>query len=663
LWVERERDIYDPNLVARDLERIERFYRARGYYDVKVVAARVESVGEREVEIEVRVTPGPRVVVRNVQEDAAALLGLPLDVASKYTKVEPIVAGAPFDEALLTKRKTNLENTLKRSGYAYAKVRVTATVDLNAHAADIVTSMQAGTRVRFGEIRIAGLKQIPEEKVRAALSLRQGQQYSDDDLDDARQALVAMQLFTRVEITPDLSNPTAPEVPILVALQEDQLRKLTLGGGTVVDALKFQVHLSTGWEHKNFLGGARRLAIDAKIGVDFFPWRLENFNYFAHTPNLFLVMDSQVTLEQPSIFNGRTKGAVSARYTRRPILYSLPADTDTSKETVIGYHQPSAQASLERGFVGTRINLKPSYNIQANLPFTYQNIPSAGKPNPNDVLQTVWVSYPRLEATFSTKPGDIFKDRAKREFTISFLNSLEIAGMSLGGTRIFGGSVSDVKIEPEIRGVAPIFAGKRSSEQKAGNLTVAARFKVGFILAPDYGSTLRSEQTKEDDPNVIHDQQKLLMRAFYSGGPSSNRGYAFAAISPHGPIGVLSTNADCVKDPSQERCVRPLGGFTQWETSLELRYAGLYPVTVVLFADAADVTRDIGRIQFKYPHLSVGPGLRYETPVGPIRLDVGFRVPGWQAIGESTLPLSHGQERPLLFGIPAAVNLAIGEAF
>src|SRR3954462_15290423 len=69
LWVERERDVYDANLVARDLERIERFYRARGYYDVKVVAARVESVGERQVEIEVHVMPGPRVMVRRVTED------------------------------------------------------------------------------------------------------------------------------------------------------------------------------------------------------------------------------------------------------------------------------------------------------------------------------------------------------------------------------------------------------------------------------------------------------------------------------------------------------------------------------------------------------------------------------------------------------------------
>src|SRR6185369_4653535 len=72
-WVERERDVYDPNLVARDLERIERFYRAQGYYDVKVVAARVERVGDQKVEIEIHVTPGPRVLVRRVESDPQAL--------------------------------------------------------------------------------------------------------------------------------------------------------------------------------------------------------------------------------------------------------------------------------------------------------------------------------------------------------------------------------------------------------------------------------------------------------------------------------------------------------------------------------------------------------------------------------------------------------------
>jgi outer membrane protein insertion porin family/translocation and assembly module TamA len=677
LWIERERDVYDASLVARDLERIERFYRARGYYDVKVVAARVESVGQREVEIEVHVTPGPRVTVRKAEFDPP-LSTLPTDAAGQLNKLKTLLAGAPFEESGLDRQKRDIEEALKELGFAYVKTRVYAKVDLSARAADVVSEIQLGRRARFGEISIIGLKHIPESKVRAALGLKRGDPYSESEQTDAEESLDAMRLFGRIDVAPDLSKPDREEVPINVTLQEDKLRTLTLGGGTQLDALKWDVHLRSGWEHKNFLGGARRFSVDATSGVYFFPTRLETFDTLFRLTNAFFVLQTTAKLEQPSIFGGRTKGTARAKVTRTPVLYSLQ-DDDPTDDVVLGYVTPSVKLALERYFLGQSIFLEPSYNLEARVPFFYQT-PRACDPNdplrpPACALQTVWVSYPRLLSVFRTRPGQIFKDQAKRDLSFHFQNSIEVAGLKLGGTHYFGGSLSDVKIEPEARAVLPILGKRSQDQQKVGNLTLALRAKVGFILAPDYGSTLTGEDaatTNVSTDAAVSDQQKLLTRAFYSGGSTSNRGYAFMAISPHGAVGfLLPTRIDCTSFADTPNCVRPLGGFTLWEASAELRFAGLFPITLVAFIDASDVTRDIGEIRFDYPHLSVGPGVRYESPVGPIRLDIGYRLPGFQAIGQSELPREHGQERPNLFGdgddprsgFQGAIYLAFGEAF
>jgi outer membrane protein insertion porin family/translocation and assembly module TamA len=669
LWIERERDVYDANLVARDLERVERYYRAHGYYDVKVVAARVETVGERQVEIEIHVTPGPRVTVRKADFDPPRSTWL--EASGAISELRLLGPGEPFEERRLDKQTTDVKDALTKAGYAHAQVKVRAKVDLSARAADVVTEVKAGRLTRIGEIKVIGLKRIPESKVRAALGLRRGKRYSSDDLRDAADALNELRIFGRVDVSPDLSHPEQEEVPINVTVQEDKLRALTLGGGTQLDSLKWDIHLRSDWEHKNWLGGARRFSVAAQGGVYFFPTRLETFDTLFRLTNAFPVGQLTTQLEQPSIFGGRTKASVQAQLSFRPVLYALDPKADPRQEVVLGYAKPSGRVGLERSFFRQRFHLTPSYNLEARIPFSYQNAVPAG-------LETVLVSYPKFVARFQSKPGDIFEDRNKRDLVVYFSSSLELAGLSINGRRYFGGSLSDLKIEPEARVVLPILGKRWQDEQKVGNLTLALRAKVGFILAPDYGSTLRAGQATTQSEitgdAALRDQQKLLSRAFYSGGSTSNRGYSFSSISPHGPVGFLiPTRVNCVTTRDHPSCTRPLGGFTLWEASAELRFAGFYPLTIVAFADASDVTRDIGVLGFKYPHLSVGPGLRYESPVGPLRLDFGIRVPGAQAIGQipqgqrqpGGLPadLSHGKEQPNLGPIPGAIWLAFGDAF
>jgi outer membrane protein insertion porin family/translocation and assembly module TamA len=82
-------------------------------------------------------------------------------------------------------------------------------------------------------------------------------------------------------------------------------------------------------------------------------------------------------------------------------------------------------------------------------------------------------------------------------------------------------------------------------------------------------------------------------------------------------------------------------------------------VSVVVFCDSGDVSPFRVDIHPDRPQLSCGTGGRYDTPVGPIRLDVGYRIP----------ELQYGDKKPYdvdpdtLLGLPIAISFAIGEAF
>jgi outer membrane protein insertion porin family/translocation and assembly module TamA len=195
-------------------------------------------------------------------------------------------------------------------------------------------------------------------------------------------------------------------------------------------------------------------------------------------------------------------------------------------------------------------------------------------------------------------------------------------------------------------------------------VTLATRFTAGFLFPFNYGSTVKEGAAYDPtDPVALRDQQLMLLRAFFSGGPTSNRGYPYRGVGPQGILGFLlpNTGAACT-DVSNPDCLRALGGFTLWEASVELRIPFLGALGTALFLDASDVSRDTASIRLNYPHLSAGVGLRYGTPIGPIRFDLGYRIPYAQKLGAETLPETEGIQ-PTLFGAPMAISFALGDAY
>jgi outer membrane protein insertion porin family/translocation and assembly module TamA len=528
-------------------------------------------------------------------------------------------------------------------------------VDLVSHTADIMITLTPGVRATYGQVRIVGLREIPEGPVRDNLqvTIEPGRRYSRADLTEARQALLNLGVFSTVDIHDDLTHPERTEVPIEVVVHEGSLRTVRLGGGAEFDVLRLNGHVKIGWEHLNFLGGMRDLQLSATPGIDLYPTRLDGSTPVAPTRAL-LENSVQLKFMQPAFIEGRTTGTIDANYDIKPLLYSLQGAGPPKDQPIVGYQTLTTAFGLTRDFpvrftrrVRGKIEVVPAYNWQANFPFMYQKDLPAG-------LVPVRIAFPSLNIAF-----DLVDDPVNPHEGVRVINKLEVAD------KIFGGSLSDLKIQPDVRGYIPI----------AKAVTLATRVSFGFLFPRDYGSTLNSNSTQgqeaQNTPNasdVITDQEKLLLRAFYSGGANSNRGYPLRGVGPHGTVGFLiPTGENCSIVPTPTACIRPTGGFTLWESSLELRFPVSGPVNMVAFADASDVTRDVGHIRFNVPHLSVGPGLRYMTPVGALRLDVGYRVPGAQQLGHAQLSADEGGNELGNFlnvsWLPMALNVALGEAF
>lgn len=140
-------------------------------------------------------------------------------------------------------------------------------------------------------------------------------------------------------------------------------------------------------------------------------------------------------------------------------------------------------------------------------------------------------------------------------------------------------------------------------------------------------------------------QASPITERFYGGGANDHRGFGYHRLSPQ----VTASDGRRV----------PVGGnievFFSAEERIKLFTIGDRWLIGGLFADAGDVVEDPKDLDLGLLHYAVGTGLRYETPVGVIRADVGFRL-------NRTSDATAGRPNPDP-GENYAVHVSIGEAF
>jgi outer membrane translocation and assembly module TamA len=621
-----EYSLYEPSVLQRDLARIEAACRARGYYEAHARAARVHQTAKNHVRVEILVDPGPLTTV--AYADVTGLDGIPapLPALAYAAALGSLSKGGPFDEAAFETAKKGLERSLTERGYAYAKVTAKADVDLVSHRAFVHYKVDPGTPQRLGKVTLQGLGSLPEARVRSALSLREGEDYSTRELDEARQALLDLGVFSSVDIVPNLAGgPKANgQVDVKVELEPAKLKTVRLGAGLEFDVLKTAVTGLAGWEHRNFFGGVRVFRVDLELGLVLYPLRVNNF---VAPERLLPEAKLQFSVRQPGIFGGRTGAFLRPGVDVAPVLLDPNPPKDA---TVQGYGEIRNTIGLDRTFM--RFFGAVSHNLQAAYPFAYVGPKT-------DSLGTVLISYPELVGQLD------FRDDRIRPHKGAFLSSsIQVAGL--------GGDARDIKFQPEARGYLPL--GKR--------VTLAGKLGVGFLAPFNYGSAVYGNTDALSQKDRTFDYQLMYFRGFFSGGPSSNRGYPLRGVSPYADIGDLTPEQKAARlaISCEGDCRTPTGGFSLWELSLELRVDITGPLSAATFCDASDVSGKRFDIRLGHLHLSCGVGARYQTPVGPIRLDIGYRIPELQVVGGLT---PDERELSKFLGIPLAVALGVGEAF
>jgi outer membrane protein insertion porin family/translocation and assembly module TamA len=171
-------------------------------------------------------------------------------------------------------------------------------------------------------------------------------------------------------------------------------------------------------------------------------------------------------------------------------------------------------------------------------------------------------------------------------------------------------------LQGDFRFVETILEG-RFYQSIADRAVVALKLRGGSIGAPS-GSNLAVP----------------FYRRYWLGGANSLRGWGRFDVAPL---------FDGV----------PIGGHTMVESSAELRVPVWHDLSAVVFADAGNAWNNAWDFNLNDLRYDVGPGLRYLTPIGPIRLDFGYqlnRIPGLLVDGK---PEAHRFR----------VHFSIGQAF
>lgn len=625
-WITKSHVVYerrylDRDEFQRDVLRALVFYFRRGFRDAAIDTSIVR-IGSNAVRITMSIKEGAPTRVASAEMVSSA--PVPIDSAGL---IRPRV-NAPLSLLAIDSSVARIRDALWEKGFADAVITPSTVVDSAADSASLRFRVDPKKRVTIGEVRIEGAQKIAEADIRQSLRIAPGDVFRRSRIAQSQRALYESALFRRATIDTASHAPGVPDSvkSLIVRVIEAPQREARLSVGfTTADFLQAEARFTDNY----WLGGSRKFDATVTVG-NLLAEQLTQSQFFVNFTNIS--RDNALG----RFYSPTYQASVDARqrWFRSP--------RNTVGAGLFTHRRSSPGVFVDRGY-GASGTFTRELAVRTPLSATYRFEISSVEAG--DVY--FCVNYGVCDAsTILALRGE------QRLSPLAAIVAMDRSDSPLSPTR-------GVRLRAEAEHASALTASDFRYNRALADVAVyrplpfrrivaAAHLRAGWVqpLASTAAAVgLPNDRDALGASEILHPRKR-----FYAGGAQSVRGFGENQLGPRVltiapevlrgrvtskgdttfgcapavPITSCSVNADFLRDSDFQ--VRPLGGTTLLEGSLELRIPVWGSLVGALFVDGAilgegtlnSITRGTGAI-------TPGFGVRYESPVGPIRVDLGLR--------------------------------------
>ena len=253
----KSNDTYDPDRLAADQQKLRAFYLTEGYADFRVVQALAELTPDRrDFVITYVVEEGPRYHFGTVEADSA-LRDFPNAQVLQVAKIKP---GGWFNAKQVEDAVTNLNEAAGNLGYAFADINPAYDRNSEKRLMNLTIRVAPTPRVYVERIDITGNTTTRDKVIRREFRLNEGDAFNALKVKRSQDRIQSLGFFQeKLEIKQ--TEGSAPDRVVLgVNVEEKPTGQLSLSGG-YSSLERFVVQLAV--SQNNFMGKGQ--ALDASV--------------------------------------------------------------------------------------------------------------------------------------------------------------------------------------------------------------------------------------------------------------------------------------------------------------------------------------------------------------------------------------------------------------